>query len=369
VVVARRRSLIPALIVGIVTSGLLTPSAGAAPDRAGDLRSAKAAAAELARDVKQLEIRTEIATERYNALDDELRGAVNELVLAERALDAAQRGVSDSDLVAEQRVRTLYMSGGAVALMASVLDSGSVNDVFDRMGAVDALVSKDRVVARESRDVLIDATAARERIEALTARRVRLQTQADAARTEVTTLLESQRAALEGATAQVKRLAEIYERERAAEAAARARQRLEELDLLRAGALDGDEGPLATRYAERALIAARSQIGEPYLWGGSGPDAWDCSGLVQWAYRQAGLNLSRTSRQLWSDAPQVALKDLRAGDLLFWAWDIDDPTTIHHVAMYSGGGRMIEAPRTGLNVREIGVYLDGYIGAVRPGSP
>jgi hypothetical protein len=47
---------------------------------------------------------------------------------------------------------------------------------------------------------------------------------------------------------------------------------------------------------------------------------------------------------------------------------VTDPTTIHHVAMYSGGGRMIEAPRTGLDVREIPVYLDGYIGAVRPGA-
>jgi cell wall-associated NlpC family hydrolase len=144
---------------------------------------------------------------------------------------------------------------------------------------------------------------------------------------------------------------------------------LAELDLLQSGSFDAAaDGPAATPFAARAIAAARSQIGEPYLWGGTGPDAWDCSGLVQWAYRQAGINLSRTSRQQWFDAPRIALADLRAGDLIFWAWDTADPSTIHHVAMYTGGGRMVEAPRTGLDVREIPVYLNGYIGAVRPGA-
>jgi cell wall-associated NlpC family hydrolase len=64
----------------------------------------------------------------------------------------------------------------------------------------------------------------------------------------------------------------------------------------------------------------------------------------------------------------VALSDLAPGDLLFWAVDVTNPATIHHVAMYVGAGRMIEAPRTGLTVRETAVPLDGLIGAVRPGA-
>jgi cell wall-associated NlpC family hydrolase len=363
------RALIATLVVSAsaLAIGLPLP-VHAAPDSRTDLRGARAQAVALAEQVKSLEIRAEIATERYNALDDALQTAVNELVLAERALDAARSGVSITTATSNDRVRALYMSGGSAALMASVLDSGSLQDVFDRVGAVDALVGSDRVNSRESREVLVDAKDARERIGRLTAKRVRLQTLADQARADVTRLLTQRRDRLDAATAEVARLAAAYEREQAERAAAQAQQRLEELDLLRVGDLSGDEGPLATPYAERALLAARSQIGDPYLWGGTGPDAWDCSGLVQWAYRQAGINLSRTSRQQWGDAPKVALKDLRAGDLIFWAYDVTDPTTIHHVAMYSGGGRMIEAPRTGLDAREIPVYLDGYIGAVRPGA-
>ena len=64
----------------------------------------------------------------------------------------------------------------------------------------------------------------------------------------------------------------------------------------------------------------------------------------------------------------MPLAELAPGDLLFWATDLTDPATIHHVGIYVGGGRMIDAPRTGMPVRETGVVLDGLIGAVRPGG-
>jgi cell wall-associated NlpC family hydrolase len=349
------------LVITLIPSG----SGQAAPD----LRRAQAAAERLADDVRDLEIRAAIATDRYNAVNGRLQTTVNRLVLAERALDEARLGVRRSSGVAEDRVRALYIAGGPAALMASVLDSGSINEVIDRVGAVDAIVEGDRAQARTSREVLVDAKAARARIGTLTKQRVRLQKQADAAREQVLVLLSTRQARLDAANATVARLAEEEERRRQAEAAEQARVRLAELDLLRTGSFDSSaDGPPATPYAARAIAAARSQIGEPYLWGGTGPDAWDCSGLVQWAYRQAGINLSRTSRQQWFDAPRIALADLRAGDLIFWARDLSDPGSIHHVAMYTGGGRMVEAPRTGLDVREIPVYLDGYIGAVRPGA-
>jgi cell wall-associated NlpC family hydrolase len=126
----------------------------------------------------------------------------------------------------------------------------------------------------------------------------------------------------------------------------------------------GDAGPIAIA----AINAARTQVGKPYVYGGSGPDTWDCSGLTQWAFRQAGVVMPRTAADQYLAIPtKVGLGELRPGDLLFWATDLSDPSTIHHVALYLGGGLMLAAPHTGTVVQVQQVYLDGYIGAARIG--
>lgn len=354
--------VVAAVAVGVLVTSTLGVPAQAEPD----LVSARAEAKQLTTQVKALEIKTEIAAEKYNALNDRLQQTVNKLVLAERSLDAAKARSAGTRQVASERVRALYIAGGSAALYATVLDSGSIKDVIDRVGAVDALVSGDRVRTEASVRTVNRATKARKQIGKLARQRTRLQQAADRARVDVQRLLNERSERLRDANATVLRLAVEYERQQETLAAERARRQFESLNLLNTGTLSGDEGPMGTPWSAGAILAARSQIGEPYLWGGTGPDAWDCSGLVRWAYTQTGIFLPRTSRQQWNAGDKVALKDLRAGDLLFWAYDTSDPKTIHHVAMYVGSGRMVEAPRTGLEVREIPVYLDGYIGAVRP---
>jgi cell wall-associated NlpC family hydrolase len=359
------RAAVLGTTVGLISCLLVGPSTPASAEPR--LANAKARAAALSEQVRELEVRSEVAAERYNEANAELQQIVNQYVLAERAADDADLSARQATGVQVDRIRAVYMAGGQAALFASVLDSGDIAEVIDRVGTVDALVNADR---HRSQVAAADADRAHEAskdLEALSLKRTDLQQKVSAARDEVTALLAERQSALSTANAEVVQIAQQLERERQERAAAAARARLEELDLLQTGTLNGTEGELASPYAGKALIAARSQLGEPYLWGGTGPDAWDCSGLVQWAYRQAGVNLDRTSRQQWFNGPTIALKDLRAGDLIFWALDTSNPATIHHVAMYSGNGRMIEAPRTGLNVREIPVYLDHYIGAIRPG--
>ncbi|HZD79615.1 MAG TPA: NlpC/P60 family protein [Actinomycetota bacterium] len=130
-------------------------------------------------------------------------------------------------------------------------------------------------------------------------------------------------------------------------------------------------GPVPpSRAAAIAIQYARSKLGTPYLWGGTGTveqgGRFDCSGLMQAAYRAAGLNLSRTSRTQWYDGPHVPREQLQPGDLVFFAWDTTSPASIHHVGMYVGGGYMINAPYTGAVIRFDKIDTPGYIGAVRP---
>jgi cell wall-associated NlpC family hydrolase len=159
---------------------------------------------------------------------------------------------------------------------------------------------------------------------------------------------------------------------RVVELAQEQRRQAEEAARLQAVQLAGQAGIVldgalaAGPAAERAIAAARTRLGAPYVWGATGPSAFDCSGLTQWAYRQAGVVIPRTSRQQYAGLPHVPLDQLAPGDLVFYATDVNNPATIHHVGMYLGGGLSIYAPETGDVVKIGAVGYGRIIGAARP---
>lgn len=114
-----------------------------------------------------------------------------------------------------------------------------------------------------------------------------------------------------------------------------------------------------------ALTAAVGKLGRPYVWGAEGPDSFDCSGLVQWAYAQAGVRMPRVTYQQWVTGPQVPLSQAQPGDLLFWRNDPTNPGYISHVAIYWGNGKMLHAPHTGDVVKIANVYTKNLAGVVR----
>jgi len=110
------------------------------------------------------------------------------------------------------------------------------------------------------------------------------------------------------------------------------------------------------RGAQAAIDFAMNQLGDMYLWGATGPNRWDCSGLTMGAWEQAGVQLPHYSVAQYEQIRHIQEDELRPGDLIFWSLDPNDPGTIHHVAMYLGNGRMIHAPRTGKPVQIDSVY-------------
>ena len=97
---------------------------------------------------------------------------------------------------------------------------------------------------------------------------------------------------------------------------------------------------------ERAAAVALDQVGVRYRYGGSGPQGFDCSGLVHYAYGQAGVSVPRTTGQLWAAAADVDRSDLRAGDILFFRIE----GKMSHVGMYLGERRFVHAPQSGRRV-------------------
>ncbi|MEV0998284.1 C40 family peptidase [Nonomuraea sp. NPDC050202] len=114
-----------------------------------------------------------------------------------------------------------------------------------------------------------------------------------------------------------------------------------------------------------ALKAAVSKLGRPYVWGAEGPSTFDCSGLVQWAFAQAGVRMPRVTHQQWVTGPQVPYSQAHPGDLLFWRNDPTNPDYISHVAIYWGDGKMLHAPRTGDVVKIVPVSTRNLAGVVR----
>ncbi|MFB4270255.1 C40 family peptidase [Nonomuraea sp. GTA35] len=114
-----------------------------------------------------------------------------------------------------------------------------------------------------------------------------------------------------------------------------------------------------------ALKAAVSKLGRPYVWGAEGPSTFDCSGLVQWAFAQAGVRMPRVTHQQWVTGPQVPYSQAQPGDLLFWRNDPTNPDYISHVAIYWGDGKMLHAPRTGDVVKIAPVSTRNLAGVVR----
>jgi cell wall-associated NlpC family hydrolase len=118
-----------------------------------------------------------------------------------------------------------------------------------------------------------------------------------------------------------------------------------------------------------AAAWALTQLGKPYQWGAAGPGSYDCSGLALQAWARAGVRLLHWTGYQWVSGPHVPLARLRRGDLVFYAYNVADPATIHHVGIYLGHGLMVDAPYTGSFVRIDSIYaFPGLIGFVRPAA-
>ncbi|MEU2180378.1 C40 family peptidase [Streptomyces thermolilacinus] len=277
--------------------------------------------------VDRLYAEAEKATEEYNAADErtgELRR------VAEAARDGVARG--------QERINRMR---GAL---------GSAAGVQYRSGGIDPALA---LMLSEKPDAYLDKAAVLDRLgerQAAALGELRLaQRRLAQERAEATRAL----AELERSRDAVARHKRTVERKLAAARALLNSLTSEERTALdRASRSGRDDTPLppladgaASPRAAAAVRAARSALGKPYVWGANGPNAFDCSGLTQWAYAQAGVALPRTSQAQRNAGRRVALAEARPGDLVTYRSDAS------HVAMYVGGGQVVHAPYPGAPVR------------------
>jgi cell wall-associated NlpC family hydrolase len=131
-----------------------------------------------------------------------------------------------------------------------------------------------------------------------------------------------------------------------------------------AGGVPAVQAP--TQAVATAISYVEQQLGKPYLWGGTGPDAFDCSGLMMMAYRAAGISIARTSQAQWTTEQRVPAAQVQPGDLVFFAGADGTPTSPGHVGLVIGNGEMIEAYATGFPIRVASYANRGAIGFTQP---
>jgi peptidoglycan DL-endopeptidase CwlO len=304
---------------------------------------------------------SERLSEDINAAQEQLDGLTSRLVDVDARTAAAQQTYDKASAALGKRARAAYMhSGGSQSLAATLRpnllpSSGyAVGDVLRRDSSAVSKAQKARDALVELRRSRAAAVTKQQDITAqLKAQHSELQAAADAIAAELSRLSEQMLGALETVRA------------RSTAANDATWQRFVQAN----GGMRAENYLSPSAAAARAVEVALAQRGDPYVWGAVGPDTFDCSGLTRYAYAAAGVSIPRVSRDQYNFGQKVPLTDLLAGDLVFYARNLSDPSTIHHVAMYIGNGSIVHAPHTGDVVRVAPVWRSGLIGATRPTLP
>ncbi|MDQ6797313.1 MAG: NlpC/P60 family protein, partial [Actinomycetota bacterium] len=349
----------------------------------------KAEAARIAADLDAQGNKVSLAAEQFNQAQLKVAAVQSSLAKVKGNLARADERMQSAKGVLAQVAVQSYVSGGSTSFFAH-LASSNQDDLVLRTQYL-------RFTAADQRDALGQVRAAREDFSAAQARlddeekvSAGVASAAEAAKRQAADAEAAQRNLLGQVNGE---LTQLVATETAARMAAQAAAAPPALKVGASAALNGGPtptnapagvriGPSADQPAApgprqqasipappssggagTAVAAAEAEVGKPYVYGAAGPDSYDCSGLMLWAWGKAGVSLSHSAQMQYSETTRVSVSDMQPGDIIFFG---SSTGSIGHDAMYVGDGQMVEAAHTGTNIRIVPVR-DGIVGAGRPG--
>jgi cell wall-associated NlpC family hydrolase len=368
----------PRAAVGLTTAALATvtlfgegASAMPAPGK-----PSQPSIAEVKAKVDSLLHQAEAATETYNGAKEQtdLQSATVNRLLAQAAQKT--QTLNDARRTLGQYAAAQYRTGGDESTGRYLL-STDPQDLADQTHLANVLGQRQKQAVESYR--VQQAAATQQRIEAAKslATLTTKQTELRAAKADVQSKLGEAQHLLNSLTEQEKaRLAALrvqQEKEAKARADALAAEIAAKEQAAAAAAATAAAANPATAtttlsaptstgstQADKAIAFARDQLGKPYVWGATGPDSYDCSGLTQAAYKAAGIDLPRTTYDQVNVGTRIAMSDMQPGDLIFFYSDIT------HVGLYIGNGEMIHAPNSTTVVKVAPITEMPFYAAVRP---
>ena len=401
------------MVVGLLAALLSTAAAtnagattsttlpGPAPNQS-QINSTQSQVSQIEATLAQEEQQTSILDEKYDTAQQDLQNAQTALQTIATNLVHARSSVNvDKRLVANDAVQAYVFGTPETGFASYFSQSATLNQARNQYtNQIVGNLSKDETSLLQS-ETRLQSQEAAQQSEASQAQSEAAQakTLAQANEQEATTTKATLNQ-VQGQLAQEVAAAAIQEAQQEAAAAAAARSAAAQQQAAAAaaaaatvaGAVGGSSSAAAATTAAdqaggttgpvggsasggsagmAAVQAAVSQLGVPYVFGGEQPGVgFDCSGLVQWAWGQAGVTIPRTTETQWPALTHVSLDALEPGDLLFY-YNLDGDDQVDHVVMYAGSGpygtdTVIQAPFTGSTVSYSPIFTEGLIGAARP---
>lgn len=329
------------LLAGPATAAQRAP----APPPGGGARPLE----EVRKEIEGLYRTAERATDEYNAAEEQVQLQQKKIVELARTIDGEQRRLAALKRRAGALASAQYRAGGippgAQLALSKDPESFLANADLVRKGqqAVKGVIGQLTQLKTDLEGYAQDASHRWEELEANRKKK-------DAARKEINDKIDAAKELESRLAAKEKDRLRKLEEDQAL---------LAQQKWLDSGVLKEITGK-ASEQGKKAISYATSQIGKDYVWGATGPDTFDCSGLTLRAWQAAGRTIPRTSQEQWRQLPRVALKDLRPGDLIIYFSDAS------HVGMYLGDGAIVHAPRPGRQVTVTGAGTMPILGVVRP---
>lgn len=368
---ALARRVRPAFVATIVLAAAAFATLASAPSTspAATLAGKQAQAARLGEQVAQLEGRYDELQERHRGARYELERVRAQVAAARRQVLSSRRDLDVAKVRLSERAGALYRSGGSGSDIAELVQSGSFSAFFARVEMIRRIGDQDTNVLQrvEQLNVKVERRertlrTARSQAAAVAARAQRDKQRMGAVLAQREQLLESVNADIRAIMERQRRAAQARAAAAARESASLARTRDHSSSSARTAGSSrdsSDEGsstptpaasgaggssvplPPGSGTAAAAAGHAMRKIGSPYVWAASGPNSFDCSGLVTWAFAQAGRpGLPHSTYALINMGVAVPMDQLQVGDLLFSA-------SVGHMGMYVGNNSFVHAPRTG----------------------
>ena len=313
--------------MAVAALALLVPAAGSraqTTDPRPDLTALVAQA-------KQLEFQINALSEQYDSLRIQLTRAQADALIAKRAATRTQSALALGQQAIAQLAAENYMNAGLDPTLQALV-AGNPEQFLSQAATMTEIdqASGDRVSALSNvaAQALREQQTAEQQVTAVNALQAQLGTKKQAIEAKIDVVN----------SAAMKQAMAIF---------------------TQTGQYPDITIPTANTVGAQALQAALTKRGDPYVWGAAGPSAFDCSGLVVWAYAQEGITLPHFTGDQWNSGMHVSRSDLEPGDLVFFYPDIS------HVGIYLGDGLMVDAPDFGETVQVQPVFWADYVGAVR----
>jgi peptidoglycan DL-endopeptidase CwlO len=365
-VLLRRQALV--LLVGLVSAFAAAPAAHAEP---ASVAAKRAQAQSVMNQIQGLDANLSHAVEAYNLANEKLARIQSDLSENRRELKLAQRNLGRAQTALELRLVQLYTAGGDGTGLEVLIGATSIEDLIERLDTAGRVSDQSAQVLREVKVYRADVRTRRARLKQAHVEQARLVAERASQKASIEGQLAERQRLLGSIRSEIGRL-QAAERAQQARLAAEARARLNSpqtgIEVLAAstGSLGsgGDTDPIAvappSRYGGVVGIAMR-YLGIPYVYGGSSPSGFDCSGFVMYVYAQIGVSLPHNAAAQYGYGTPVSRDQLQPGDLVFF-------NGLGHNGIYIGGGSFIHSPHTGdvVKISSLsGWYSSTWVGARR----